>query len=334
MEWCLKVPVAAGEDYRSSLREQRLLDISRAIKKEGEHLLIPVNSPVAMEGAELLERELPSLERRETDYRRIVDLPEYLKELLPSSYDIIGEVAILKLDEGLIPFAGEIADALMAASPRLRSVALDRGIKGETRVRDLVVLRGDHGLGSVHTEYGVSMEVDPSLAYFNPRLSRERMRVAAMVREGEVIADLFAGVGPFPLVICRHARPQKVYAVDINSEAVAMMERNISRNRMDDRIVALHGDARSVLPRLPPLDRAIMNLPQMAEEFLDIALERVRRGGKVHLYRIMERDELTGFQEGILNKAGSLGYEVEVESVHELKSYSPSMSVYCLDIIC
>ncbi len=333
MGWCLKVPLAEGEDCRSSLREKGLLDMSRAIQREEDHLLVPVAGPVRMDGAELVERELPALERKETDYRRLVELPEGLERLLPSSYDVIGDVAILKLERDLVPFASDVAEALMAASPRLRSVALDRGVRGETRVRDLEVVKGDEDLSSVHTEYGVSMEVDPSLAYFNPRLARERRRVASLVREGELIADLFAGVGPFPLVICRHSHPQKVYAMDINRDAVEMMERNIARNRMEGRIVALHGDARSLLPRLPALDRAIMNLPQSAEEFLDIALEKVRRGGTIHLYRIMERDELTAFQDRVLDEAASLGHDVAVESVHELKSYSPRMSVYCFDII-
>lgn len=323
-----------GESVRNMLHHNGSLDLSHQIGKEDGHLLIPIVGTLSGLEYEEVERDLSAIPRRETDYRKLLDIPETLLESLPGSFDVIGDVAILKLEDVLMAYAPQIADALMATNSRLRSVALDRGVKGEMRVRDLEPLRGDQDLSSIHTEYGVSMEVDPSLAYFNPRLSRERKRIADLVSDGEVIADMFAGVGPFPLVICKHSSPSHVFAIDLNPEAVAMMRRNIARNRLEDRITAIEGDAKEFVRQLPDLDRVIMNLPHMSEEFLFYALYKLRTGGRVHLYKILERSELSSFQERVLNIAATSGRAVEVEGVQELKTYSPTMSVYCFDLRC
>ncbi len=323
-----------GESVRNMLRQNGVLDLSHQIGREEGHLLIPIVGTSSGLGYDELDIELSPIPRKETDYRKLLDLPQDLLESLPSSFDVIGDVAILKLEETLIAHAPQIADALMATNQRLRSVALDRGVKGEMRVRDLEPLRGSHDLSSVHTEYGVSMEVDPSLAYFNPRLSRERKRIADLVSDGEVIADMFAGVGPFPLVICKHSSPSHVFAIDLNPQAVAMMRRNILRNRLQDRISAIEGDSKESVRKLPDLDRVIMNLPHMSEEFLFYALYKLRPGGVVHLYKILERDDLVPFQERVLSIAATSGRVVNIEGVQELKTYSPTMSVYCFDLRC
>ncbi|MDI3542141.1 MAG: tRNA (guanine37-N1)-methyltransferase [Candidatus Methanomethylophilaceae archaeon] len=327
---CIKVPLKDGENIRRKLKEDGLLDRTRSVVVEGDHLLIPVEGNI--EGYETLERDLPPLNCRETNYRRMVDVPGELVGLLPTSYDLIGDLAVIKLEERLLPYAEELAEAIMKANPRLRSVALDHGVKGEMRVRDLEILRGENKTATLHTEFGVTMEVDPSLVYFNPRLANERKRVADMVLEGELIADMFAGVGPFPLVICRHARPRRIYAIDINPEAVRIMERNIRRNKFQEIIVPILGDAREEMRSLPPLDRIIMNLPQMADEFLDSALSALKVGGVIHLYRILERDALEGFQDSLVSRAASWGFIISLETVRELKTYSPTMSVYSFDV--
>ncbi len=323
-----------GESVRNMLRQSGFLDLSHQIGRDEDHLLIPIVGASLDLGYEEVDRDLSAIPRKETDYRKLLDIPKELLESLPSSFDVIGDVAILKLDETLVPHAPQIADAMMATNSRLRSVALDRGVKGEMRVRDLELLRGDEDLSSVHTEYGVSMEIDPSLAYFNPRLSRERKRIADLVSEGEVIADMFAGVGPFPLVICKHSSPSHVFAIDLNPKAVEMMRRNIERNRLQDRISAIEGDAKESVRDLPDLDRVIMNLPHMSEEFLFYALFKLRPGGQIHLYKILERDDLASFQERVLSIASTSGRTVEIEGVQELKTYSPTMSVYCFDLRC
>jgi tRNA (guanine37-N1)-methyltransferase len=280
---------------------------------------------------EVVDAELEEQETVETDYRAACQIPEALKEQLPTSFDIIGDVAILKLEGALLPFAKEIGEGMMHVRPGLRCVALDRGVKGEFRVRDLELVAGSGPLETVHQEFGLRFKIDPSKTYFNPRLANERHRIASLVKEGEVVIDMFAGVAPFAIMIARHASPAVVYAIDINPEAETLMNENIVLNRAE-RVVPLLGDSRDLIFDLPPADRLVMNLPHTAIEFFADALTRLNIGGTMHLYHIADRETIAQDADSLVTQALGMGVRLDVTRLHELKTYSPSASVYCLDL--
>ena len=84
---------------------------------------------------------------------------------------------------------------------------------------------------------------------------------------------------------------------------------------------------------LPQADRVLMNLPQIADQFLDIALGKVKVGGIVHMHKIMERADLPDYGRNLKDAMGAKGFGMEVTGVTELKTYSPTMSVYVFDIV-
>ena len=317
---------------RKKLLERGLLDISLRVRRAGDLVLFPIASAVDDLGVEMSEEDFEERELAETDYKALVQIPDQLKGLLPTSFDVVGDVAMVKLPEGLAPHAEEVGRALMRTFPRLRTVALDKGVKGELRVRDLEVIAGGPGTETLHVEYGIKLLVDPAAVYFNPRLSNERRRVASLVREGELVIDMFAGVGPFAIMISSHARPEVVYAIDLNHEAVEYMKRNIELNRAE-RVVPIEGDAGEVLYDLPCADRIIMNLPHSAKDFFHDALSRLNLGGTIHLYHICERGDIGRAADQLLTEARGTGVRVEVAREEELKTYSPSMSVFSLDLV-
>lgn len=329
---CLKVPRGEAESTRKKLLERGLLDIGRRIRREGDLVLIPVTSEGAGDlGFELTEEELEERAVLETDYRRVARVPPEVAEQLPVSFDIVGDVAILKLEDHLLSYAPEVGRALREVFPRLRTVALDRGVKGELRVRDLEVISGEDRTETMHTEHGLRLMIDPAKVYFNPRLANERRRIASLVQDGERVVDMFAGVGPFAIMIAKYARPEFVIAMDLNHDAVELMKRNIQLNKVTA-VVPLEGDARELLFDVPPADRIIMNLPHSARDFFADALTRLKMGGTMHLYTICERDAIDGIMVGMAAEALGMGVRVGFGRVEELKTYSPSMSVFALDI--
>lgn len=328
MARCVRVPKEDGESVRSRLMEEGLLDVSYRIGFEDGCLLIPVTSDV--EGYETEERELRPQERPAGDYRELLDLTPELKELLPSSFDVVGDVGMVKLPEELLPHRSDVGGAMMRANHSLRCVFLDSGVKGELRVRDLELIAGTGPSETVHREFGARMHTDPAKVYFNPRLAGERHRVASQVKDGEVVIDMFAGVAPFGVQICRMAKPSAVYSIDLNPDA----ERFALWNKKDnhaDALVPITGDATVVVPTLPMADRIIMNLPQIADRFLPLALSRLNRGGTVHMYKIIEREDFPRLCEEIAAMAAENGHSIEFET-SELKTYSPTMSVYSMDV--
>lgn len=330
---CLKVPKGKGEQVRKKLLEGDLLDISLKVRREDDHILFPVKAEAAASlGYEMAEEEFEERELAESDYKGLVDVPEGLRPMLPTSFDVVGDVAIVKLPDELLPYSKVIGKALRSAFPRLRTVALDKGVKGELRVRDLEVISGGPGTETTYTEYGIKLIVDPAKTYFNPRLSNERRRVASLVRPGEVVIDMFAGVGPFAIMIAKHSSPAVVYAIDLNPDAVEYMRRNIELNRAE-KVVPIEGDAREALFLLPCADRMIMNLPHSARHFFHDALTRLNLGGTIHMYHICERSEIDAVVEELSSEAQGTGVKLKVARKEELKTYSPSMSVFSLDLV-
>jgi tRNA (guanine37-N1)-methyltransferase len=329
---CLKVPRGEAESSRKKLLELGLLDIGKRIRRDGEIVLIPVLSRQAEElGYELTDEELEEREVIETDYRKVADVPDDVRERLPTSFDIIGDVAIIRLDDDVAMHADKVGEALMRTFPRLRTVALDQGVKGELRVRDIKVVAGAPSTETVHQEHGVRLTVDPAKEYFNPRLANERMRIASLVRPGEKVVDMFAGVGPFSIMIAKHAEPSVVYAMDLNHDAVEHLKANIGLNKVTT-VVPLEGDAVELLSGIVGADRIIMNLPHSAREYFADALTKLNMGGTIHLYVICERDDIERIAVDLSVEARGMGTRIGLERIEELKTYSPSMSVFALDV--
>jgi tRNA (guanine37-N1)-methyltransferase len=164
--------------------------------------------------------------------------------------------------------------------------------------------------------------VDLAKAYFSPRLSSEHNRVATLVREDETVIDLFAGVGPFAIKIAKAHRNVKVYAIDVNPDAVEHLKRNIRLNRVEERVHALLGDARHIVSErhAGSADRVIMNLPEKAIDFVDVACAAIKpSGGTMHFYGFISASEpLENMKHNFIEAVGKCGRRVGEDAFSRL----------------
>ena len=319
--FCVVVPKAEGENIRNKLSEMGVLRKDLRIARDEDRLYIPIGPSVDLDYP-VEEREFEENEQF-SSYRELLDLPSPLEEQLPGSFDVIGDVYVIKLVDDLIPHAGEIGAAILQAHRNAKTVALDRGVQGEFRTRDLEVIAGEERTHTTHREFGLSYELDLAKVYFSPRLATERRRVSQLVTEGECVIDMFAGVGPFSLMMARHSQPRMIYAIDKNPEAINYLIKNIKLNKIKS-ISPMLGDARDLMPELSEPDRIIMNLPHSSLDFLDVALARVKPGGVIHLYLISEVEGLAGVEERMSGM---------VENVRTVHTYSARENLYCFDLV-
>jgi tRNA (guanine37-N1)-methyltransferase len=207
---------------------------------------------------------------------------------LPHSSDIVGNIAIVEIPQELRPYRAIIGDAILKRNKNVRTVLAKEGeISGAYRLRKLKVIAGKSDMTTVHREYGCRYYLDVAKAYFSPRLSHEHHRVARLVREGENVLDMFAGVGSFAVQIAKSLKNIKVYAVDANPYAVEFLRKNIRLNRVEAKVVPILGDAEEVVKhRLSgTVNRVIMNLPEKATQFMCAACSALRAsGGTIHFY--------------------------------------------------
>ena len=141
----------------------------------------------------------------------------------------------------------------MTGKPGPNELGAVSPVEGEFRTRQWVVLAGEHRTHTVHKEHGCRYNVDLAGAYFSARLGTERKRVADMVKPGQCVVDLFAGVGPFSILIGKNVPGASVVAVDKNPGAVKLLRENIRFNRLDN-VTAVEDDARHAAVQLAGVD--------------------------------------------------------------------------------
>jgi tRNA (guanine37-N1)-methyltransferase len=297
---CIKVPKNQGERAIALANKLELIDKSLGIQRDEGNLCIPlIRHPEETELA-TLKNQVPNCQLTtsvftgkkppaETLIQALEKtLPSHLLASLPQALDIIGDIAIIEVPPELKTYENLIGEATLKTHRNIRTVLAKAGaISGTYRLREFTFIAGEHKTQTVHREFGCQYHVDIAKAYFSPRLSHEHQRVASLVQTGETVVDLFAGVGPFSVLIAKKNLKVKVYAVDINPEAVELLKVNVRVNRVENRVFPLLGDAKQITSnKLHGLaDRVIMNLPETAIEFVDAACQAIKpQGGIIHFY--------------------------------------------------
>jgi tRNA (guanine37-N1)-methyltransferase len=297
---CFKIRKSDGEKTLAFTNKLGLTDKELYIQRTEDSLCIPLARQPRKDELEMLRLQVPSFELTSQEFsekaqREITladalagELPPHLLASLPRALDVVGDIAILEVPAELETHKKTLGEAILKTHRNVHTVLAKAGaVSGTYRVRDLEFLAGENKTQTLHKEYGCTYYVDVAKAYFSPRLSTEHMRVASLVQSGEVVVDLFAGVGPFAVPIAKRQVDVKVYAVDINPDAVELLKCNIRLNRVDDRVVPVLGDARNIVNEKlsGAVDRVIMNLPETASEFIDVACKALKpAGGVVHFY--------------------------------------------------
>lgn len=205
---------------------------------------------------------------------------------LYSAFDQVGGIIIVRIPESLSSRKDVIGRTLLEEIRPARSVYCQSSdVQGDYRTRDLELLAGVDDTRTEYRESGCRFLVDVEKTFFSPRLSSERERIAGLVRDGETIVNMFAGVGMFSIAAARRSRCI-VYSIDINPLASELCEQNIARNRLAGSVVSINGDAaRVIADRLRGVsDRTLMLLPERSDEFLQSAVDATRSGGTIHYY--------------------------------------------------
>ncbi len=321
---CLRVPKQQGQTALALASELGLLDKLLLIKRDEENICIPLHRQPDENEQATLRSQLPlhQLETRSFALKQPAtgnlmqaleaDLPPQLMTSVPKALDVVGDIGIVEIPAELKPHEQLIGEAILKAHKNVKTVLAKAGAVGGTfRLRELSFIAGEHRTQTVHREFGCQFHVDVAKAYFSPRLSHEHIRVASLVQDGETVLDLFAGVGPFSVLIAKKNPSVRVYAVDINPEAVELLKVNIRVNRVENRVFPVLGDARQVAATglKGKADRVIMNLPETAIEFINAACSAIKpQGGIVHFYGFVRSPDSIENQKrrfaGAVEKAG------------------------------
>lgn len=324
----------AAEDTIKRLRAANLIVKGMKISHQPGQVLIPIvdaQDQQVLEGLTVKEGPDPPRAREARSYRDLLDIPEDVKKWLPRSFDVIGNVAVLRLSEEAAPYAEKIAGALVSWNQSILRVALDEGVEGEHRVRGLRPLIGDQFL-TEHHENGLRLRVDLDRVYYSPRLAGERHHLATLVRPGERVLDMFAGVGPFSILIAKRVPEAKVVAVDVNPAAAECLRQNVRLNHVA--LDVREGDISQLAPGLGQFDRILMNLPRAGGTFLPLAFALLRPGRAIiHHYAVLSEPEVEARVQLIESLARAIGRRPSCMP-RRLRTFSVRVWIWAIDVEC
>ncbi len=284
----IKIPRIYGEKARRLLRKEGLLADDLEIAREGKHIILPVtNIDNALKI--LRDNDIPAeiiLYRHRQ--RRII----YSGEI--PGHDIVAGIVIVR-DKVLEKYGRDkIIEIFRRLYPRLRAIYIKRGTETTHRVSRLELLWGEAVREIIYKEYGLRFFVDLENVYFNPRLSTEHRLLAKEVSDGEIVFDLFSGIGGFTLHIAVLGR-NTIYANDINPIAVKCLIKSIELNKrlIKSSIIVSNMDANEIhtIAREGVADRIIANLPLYSHLFFNVYNYLAHGDTILHLYTVSHIDE-------------------------------------------
>jgi tRNA (guanine37-N1)-methyltransferase len=320
-----------AERVRRALSDSGLLRGELVVGREDAQVIFPVSAPPSdpIPGARFEEREF--VERTPsapTSYRELAEIPEPLRESLPRSFDVVGDIVLIRIPDEVRTHSAAIGAALLAFVPGARLVGRDGGVHGESRLRLLERLAGSGGWTTVHRENGVELEVDLERAYFSPRLAREHARVAEEVCNGERVIDFACGVAPFGAHIVRDGRARELVAVDSNPAATELAQRNLARVGPGRPWRVVTDAIERFLPVAGTCERAILNLPHGGVKYLPSVGATLEREGTLHYYERTERSRLRDRPEELVETMGPIVPGAwSVPEVHVVHPYSPTEDI-------
>ncbi|NXN09362.1 TYW2 protein, partial [Indicator maculatus] len=252
--------------------------------------LVQIQDPVP---SRAVRRQTPAQKLRE-DLQQLLgeSCSEELERDVPHAWQRHGDLVLLSEDsfraahwENLGPALWEtVASALGAQRLAKRGRVLPDGMRSPS----VTLLLGQDGWVE-HVDNGIRYTFDVTKCMFSAGNITEKLRVASLPCSGEVLVDLYAGIGYFTLPYLVHAEAAFAHACEWNGHAVEALRRNLALNGVQDRCRVHHGDSRQVSSATQPQTPC----PHMASPspFLSFQLELQDIADRVNLGLIPSSEE-------------------------------------------
>jgi tRNA (guanine37-N1)-methyltransferase len=257
-----------------------------------------------------------------------------------NSYDIVGDIAVIRVPGDDVENAKKVADEILKLYRcNIKTVFMQiSAVQGDFRVRQLKFLAGENRTVTVYKEHKCFFRVDVERCYLSPRLLFEHKRISALVTPGEVVINMFSGVGCFSILIAKTSA-SKVYSIDVNPVAYEYMQENVQLNQVSNYVVPLFGDSKEIITsQLQGVaDRVLMPLPELAFEYLPYALSALKSsGGWIHFFDFQhaakEEDPIEKTRQKIIVYLDALGVHYSFGFSRVIRSVGPHWYQTVLDI--
>ncbi|WP_129596298.1 class I SAM-dependent methyltransferase [Methanohalophilus profundi] len=322
------VPARDTEKIRSELQSRGLLDRSRKFVSRivgGESFVeIPVTDLVS--GYEIKRQEQPEFYRQQMNLKERLSgkmKPEEL-EKIPSGWQILGNIIVVTISEKIIHRGGEIAEELLNMYPFCDTVVRDLGINGSLRQPKRQLVSGNT-TETIHKENGCYFKLDVTEVMYSKGNLREKNRMSKL-GNGEIVVDMFAGIGYFTIPMAVHSQPEQIYSIELNPVSFGYLKDNVRLNDVQHIVQPLNGNCAEVTPK-GVADRVIMGYVGGTADYLHVAIDALnKKGGMLHFHEALAENLMFDRPIGQIKKAAKMqGRNVEIMECRSIKKYSPGV---------
>lgn len=254
--------------------------------------------------------------------------------LIPSSFDVIGNILIFSdFPKELIKKEKIIGNEILKNYKNIRSIfKKTKKYSGKFRTPKLKLLAGENNKETICKENNVRLKLNAEKVYFSPRLSEERKRIFKKIKNNENILVMFSGVAPYPIVISKNTRAKEIYGIEINPTAHKYALENLKLNKAENKINLFLGDVKKILPKINErFDRIIMPLPKGAENFLNLALDKINKNGTIHFYNFAEENKYDKIIKIINIECKKKKRKCKIINIVRCGQFSPRVFRVCID---
>ncbi|MBP2133316.1 tRNA (guanine37-N1)-methyltransferase [Methanomicrobium sp. W14] len=255
-------------------------------------------------------------------------IPKNLLKTFNGHFEVIGDIAVLRIPDFLKPYKKEIGYTLLEFRKDVSTVLQKTApLNGEKRVGSFEYLAGKNKTVTLHKEGGYLYETDLSSVFFSPALYYERMRISSMVNPGEKVIVPFSGGGPFAVPAAE--KGAEVTGIDINPAACRYFMKNTRLNGVREKADVICGDAMDISCLFPEKDyfsRAIIPTAYGMDAALFKTAELVKTGGFIHFYTFKNKGEAKNLKTGLEKKG------LETIFVRPCGNVAPAVSRWVFDL--
>lgn len=242
------------------------------------------------------------------------------------SFDVLGNIALVKFPENFkLKDKKKFAEGILKSNPAIRTVVEKKEkIKGRLRKLSTNFIAGENTKEVLYKENDCFFRFNMDKTYFSPRLSNERKEIASMIKTGENVLVMFAGVAPFSIVIAKKSKAKKVFSNEINREANKYAEVNIKLNKVKDKVELVNGDIKKIAPKLKQkFDVIVMPRPQLKDTFLEQAFLLSKKGTRIYYYGFCRVEDIDSVVEKIKQEAEKFGKKIKILKVKRAGEIAP-----------
>jgi tRNA (guanine37-N1)-methyltransferase len=242
-----------------------------------------------------------------------------------TSFDTVGDIIILNEN-----ISKSKAEKLLKELKNINTVAVKTKFhSGTYRTKKVKILTGEKKKETIHKESNVEIKLNVETCYFSPRLSNERLRISKEIKKDESVLVLFSGTGIYPLVFSKNSEAKEIYGVEINPKAYKYALENLELNKINN-VKLFNGDVREVLPKIrKKFDRIVMPLPKDADDFLDVAVKKLKDKGVIHMYDFEKEENIP---DKCLDKIKDKVKKFKLLKIVKCGSFGPGKFRICIDL--